>query len=161
MKKREVQVKFPFKSEEWWYNPKALTKITTDEQETIHQLKAGDCVRVAVDAETFQANQVGHGGRWNKMEELISMKTAGIIRHFDLDGDAFINYQNGDRHIINPASLEKVNPEDYKGEDTTELKKGEWVKIDPDKARIKQVQTANVGWDDGTYAVSFVWFKLP
>ncbi|XP_066270298.1 uncharacterized protein [Branchiostoma lanceolatum] len=155
VRKHQVQVEFVLRSEAWWYNPKALTEVSSEEQlsqETVQHLKKGDCVKVAVDPETFNANQLGHGGPVNPVSR--AMETAGVVHHFDIDGDAFICFLSGLRCLLNPTSLEKVNAEDYKGDDNSELKRGDWVKVDADKAKIKQVQKEVAPWNDGYYAAA-------
>ncbi|CAH1250660.1 NEURL1 [Branchiostoma lanceolatum] len=151
---RTVQVGFLF-TRPWVFNPEAITEVSADElQKPIHQLQTGDCVKVAVSGKRFNVNQVGHGGPVDKVRQV--MEKPGIVLYVDRDGDAFVLFQNGFSNVINPASLEKVNPDtcNYKDEDSSELKEGEWVKVDADKARIKKVQTETVPWDDGFYAAA-------
>ncbi|XP_078693725.1 uncharacterized protein LOC144923233 [Branchiostoma floridae x Branchiostoma belcheri] len=154
-KQHAVQVDFSFMPVPWWFNPKALTEVSSDEQvlqESVHQLNKGDCVKVAVDPETFSANQLGHGGPVDPVSR--AMETAGVIHHFDIDGDAFICFKTGLRFLINPTSLVKVNPDDYQEEDSSELKEDEWVKIEADKVKIKQAQKETVPWNAGYYAAA-------
>ncbi|XP_078582497.1 uncharacterized protein LOC144865554 [Branchiostoma floridae x Branchiostoma japonicum] len=124
-----------------------------EEQNHIHELKAGDFVKVAVSAKRFNVNQIGHGGPVDNVRQV--MEKAGIVQYVDRDGDALVIFQDGIRNHINPESLEKVNPEDYNDKDSCDgLKEGACVIVDADRARFKQVQTETIPWDDGFYAAA-------
>ncbi|KAI8506547.1 Receptor-interacting serine/threonine-protein kinase 4 [Branchiostoma belcheri] len=146
------QVKVDYAGRRWWFNRAALTRNTKylGEQETPHQIKEGDYVKVDVDPETFKDNQHGHGGFVEKMKELVD--EVGIVHHIDIDGDAVVYYPNSTRWCINPMNLGKVSPEECGDVDISGvLQVGDWVKVDADKDKIKRIQEMTVKWDEGYY----------
>ncbi|XP_019625392.1 PREDICTED: uncharacterized protein LOC109470763 [Branchiostoma belcheri] len=151
IKIQKRQVKVDFAGRRWWFNRTALTPaLSEEEQETTHQLREGDYVKVDVDPETFKSNQLGHGGFVDKMKELV--EEVGIVHHIDIDGDAVVYYPNNTRWCINPLNLGKVDPDECGDVDIGGvLEVGDWVKVDSDKDKIKRIQETTVKWDEGYY----------
>ncbi|CAH1274659.1 RIPK4 [Branchiostoma lanceolatum] len=152
-KREHVKVEVTCRS--WWFNPAALSPVELaerEELEALHQLREGDFIKVDVDAETFKTNQMGHGGFVEKMAELV--EKVGMLHHIDIDGDAVVYYPDGTRWCINHMSLGKVDPEACGEVDVSKvLEIGDWVKVESDKGRVRQVQECveSIRWQDGYF----------
>ncbi|XP_035664890.1 uncharacterized protein LOC118408306 [Branchiostoma floridae] len=154
VKKRIIQV--DFYGRKWWLNRAALTPVLSGDaghKNVVLHIKENDNVKVVVDHETFQSDQVGHGGYEDKMQKLLGK--IGMVHHFDVDGDAIVCYPDGTKWCLNPMSLGKVSPEDCEPVDVSHVVDvGDWVKVEADKERIKRIQEETVPWDDVFYDVA-------
>ncbi|CAH1274653.1 ANKK1 [Branchiostoma lanceolatum] len=157
VKKNQVQVVITNKS--WWLNPAALipAKQGGEQMAVTCHLKAGDQVKVTVDAGAFKANQAGHGGFIHRMTKARTfviqlVGEVGVVHHVDIDGDAVVYYPDGNSWCINPLNLEKLAPGECASVDVSGvLEAGDWVKVESDRRKIKHVQERTVTWDTGYY----------
>jgi len=104
-------------------------------------LAIGDRVKIELDEMAVHLLQLGHGG-WNDgMKETLS--NTGKIVGFDRDNDVSVVYPSGNRWILNPAVLTRVNATTING---SSFGVGDTVRISSDLERVIELQKGHGEW---------------